>query len=123
LAALAGGVATVLDLTDALMGYRITGTRAYEVVSSGCSLDLAAGALQVGRCARARYADLSVLLMGTSVGVDLYVGRSYQKHLEIWFEDVLAQRIESFLGRRSSASMATVERVDGQSDGEPDGES
>jgi|ERR1700687_4293274 len=80
----------LVDLTHALSGIEVRGSSAREVLSKGCGLDLDPRTFPPGRCARTRFAQISVVLEcrdDESPCFQLHLGRSYSHYLHAWLTD------------------------------------
>jgi sarcosine oxidase subunit gamma len=90
---LAGQGAVMIDITDGVAVSRIRGPKAREVLSKGCGLDLHPTAFPVGRCARTRFAQLSVIVehVDDAPHYRLYVARSYLQYLIDWIADAAVE--------------------------------
>lgn len=88
-AELAGQGAVLVDMTEGLGVFEVSGSMAREVLSKGCGLDLDPHSFPVGRCARTRLAQMTVIIdhPNDAPGFDLYVARSYLRSLAEWLED------------------------------------
>jgi sarcosine oxidase, subunit gamma len=85
--ALAGLHASVVDVSDAYLGFAITGEKATELLAKGCSLDLHPTAFPEGRVARTTLAKADITLLRTAEGFRLYVLRSFADYTGLWLED------------------------------------
>jgi sarcosine oxidase subunit gamma len=88
-AELAGQGAVLVDMTDGFGALKVHGPMAREVLSKGCGLDFHPTGFPVGRCARTRFAQLSVIVEHTDDAptFHLYVPRSYLAFLADWLAD------------------------------------
>ncbi|MFN3460122.1 MAG: sarcosine oxidase subunit gamma [Oceanibaculum sp.] len=84
---LAGQHASVVDVSDAYLGFDVTGEKAAELLAKGCSLDLHPTAFPVGRVARTTLAKADITLLRTAEGFRLYVLRSFADYAGLWLED------------------------------------
>lgn len=86
------GVALV-DLTDAFATLEVRGSAARELLSKGCGLDSHPRSFPIGRCARARFAQIPVVIecLDGPPRFDLYVTRSYFHYLNSWLTDAAAE--------------------------------
>jgi sarcosine oxidase subunit gamma len=77
------------NVTDGLAVLAVRGSAARDVLSKACGLDFHEFVFTVGRCARTRLAQISVIVdcLGDPPGFDLYVPRSYLRYLADWLED------------------------------------
>lgn len=83
---LATSLAVVTDMSDAFECFELRGTRAAEVLMSGCSLDLHADTFQAGRVARTAFADIPAIVRrtGEPLCFRCLVDRSYARHIRDW---------------------------------------
>lgn len=83
---LATSLAVVTDMSDAFECFELSGTRAAEVLMSGCSLDLQADIFPAGRVARTALADIPAVIRGTGgpLSFRCLVDRSYARHIRDW---------------------------------------
>jgi sarcosine oxidase subunit gamma len=79
----------LVDLSDGLTVLEARGFAIREIFSKGCGLDLHPSAFLAGRCARARLAQIPVVIdcVGNPSVFELYVPRSYSGYLRAWFSD------------------------------------
>jgi sarcosine oxidase, subunit gamma len=82
----------LIDLTDGVTVLQVQGPAARELLSKGCGLDLDSSHFSSGRCARTRFAQMSVTVvcLDDSPRFELYVGRSYAHYTSAWLADVAA---------------------------------
>jgi heterotetrameric sarcosine oxidase gamma subunit len=91
--AAAGALRAITDVSDAFAGFELGGSRAVEVLMSGCSLDLRPHAFRPGRVARTALAEVPAIIcnMGpgpqSSQAVRLWVDRSFAAHLWDWLAE------------------------------------
>jgi sarcosine oxidase, subunit gamma len=85
--------AVLIDMTDGVAVSSIRGPKAREVLSKGCGLDLQPTAFPVGRCARTRFAQLSVIIehVDDAPHYRLYVARSCLRYLIDWIGDAAVE--------------------------------
>lgn len=83
---LARSLAVVTDMSDAFACFELSGTRADDVLMSGCSLDLGTGAFPAGRVARTSLAGIPAIIRRTVEphGFRCLVDRSYARHIGDW---------------------------------------
>ena len=87
-AALHGIVAAVTDVTHGQIIIRISGDRALDVLSKGCSLDLHPAVFGPGSCAQTLIAKTGVIIRWVEHSCfDLIVRRSFAEYLALWLED------------------------------------
>jgi sarcosine oxidase subunit gamma len=76
------------DLTDGFAVLRIQASFARGLLSKGCGLDFHLLSFPPGRCARTRFAQIPVVVDCLEpTRWELYVGRSYLRHLHAWLTD------------------------------------
>jgi len=94
--ALAGRVASVVDLSAARAMLRIAGPGARGLLACGCPLDLHPRAFGPGRCAQTLLARATVLLEQTDErpSFRLFVRASFAAYLASWLLDAAAEPIE-----------------------------
>jgi sarcosine oxidase, subunit gamma len=87
--AVAGSAVIVTDQSQGLAALELNGSRARELLSKGCCLDLHARAFPAGACARTRLAHVPVVIDSSADGATLtcYVARSYLDYLQNWLAD------------------------------------
>lgn len=85
--ALSGQHASVVDVSDAYLGFDVVGGKAAELLAKGCSLDLHPTAFAQGRVARTTLAKADITLLRTAEGFRLYVLRSFADYTGLWLED------------------------------------
>ena len=79
---------TTVDLTDGLAVLEVSGPVARELLAKGCGLDLDPAGFSGGRCARTRFAQVSVVIHCRGHATfTLYVARSYASYLDSWLRD------------------------------------
>ena len=85
--------AVLINVTDGLGALKICGPLAREVLSKGCGLDFHPSAFPVGRCARARFAQMSAIVehVDAAPSFHIYVARSYLRYLADWFADAAVE--------------------------------
>ena len=76
----------LVDLTDGLAVFEVSGSAVREVLAKGCGLDFDPRCFAAGQCARTRFAQIPVVIDCTQEsGVfELYVPRSYAHYLKDW---------------------------------------
>lgn len=73
------------DVSSALTGLALSGSRSRRLLAMGCGLDLHAEAFRAGHCARTRFAQIPVLIVAIAPeAFELYVDRSYRQYLWDW---------------------------------------
>lgn len=85
--ALAGLHVSVVDVSDAYLGFEIVGEKATELLAKGCSLDLHPSAFPEGSVARTTLAKADIALLRTAEGFRLYVLRSFADYAGLWLAD------------------------------------
>lgn len=84
-AALGGDSGAVADLSHARAVVRVEGSNSADLLTKGCPLDLDLDAFPPGDCRQSVLAHTHVLLHRTAEDVfDLYVPRSYARHVWEW---------------------------------------
>jgi len=84
---------SITDTSEARTCIRITGSRAREVISKGCSIDLHPSAFGPGQCAQTVVSRVGVMLAQTGGSktthptYELYPLRSFATYLWTWLED------------------------------------
>jgi sarcosine oxidase subunit gamma len=83
----------VVDLTQGLRVLQIRGQAMREVLSKGCGLDLHPHHFPAGRCARTRFAQISVVIecLDEPSRFELHVARSYAAYLQSWLLDAAVE--------------------------------
>ena len=87
---LATSLAVVTDMSDAFACCEVSGTRAAEIMMSGCSLDLRTQAFPARRVARTALADIPVIIWnpgGEPQRLRCLIDRSFAGHLRDWLVD------------------------------------
>lgn len=81
--------AVLIDATDGVGASKVHGMWARDVLSKGCGLDFHPSAFPVGRCARTRFAQMSVIVdhVDDAPTFHIYVARSYLRFLADWIAD------------------------------------
>lgn len=88
---------SVTDTTEARTCIRVSGPRAREVISKGCSIDLHPSAFGPGQCAQTVVSRVGVMLAQTANSkthqptYELYPLRSFATYLWNWLEDASAE--------------------------------
>lgn len=92
-ARLAAQGAVLIDVTGGLGTLSIRGPLARDVLSKSCGLDLHPNEFPVGRCARTRFAQMSVILdhVDDAPSFRSYVARSHLRFLADWVEDAAVE--------------------------------
>lgn len=81
----------VTDLSDALVTLSLEGPDGSAVLARGCGLDLRAGSFGAQACARARLAQLPVLIRRPAASrFELVVDRAAAQYLQDWLLDAAA---------------------------------
>lgn len=88
----------VIDLSAGLSVFEVSGTDARAVLGKGCGLDLDSRAFAHPQCARARLAQVAVVIAAhdDKETFELYVARSHGPWLKEWLAD---SALESPVGR------------------------
>lgn len=83
----------MIDLSDGIAAFDVSGPLAREVLSKGCGLDFHPSVFRIGHCARTRFAQVPLVidLANESPCFDLYVARSYLSYLRSWLTDAAAE--------------------------------
>lgn len=83
----------MIDLSDGIAAFDVSGPLAREVLSKGCGLDFHPSVFRIGHCARTRFAQVPLVidLANESPCFDLYVARSYLSYLSSWLTDAAAE--------------------------------
>lgn len=83
----------IVDLSDGLAALEVRGSAVRELLSKGCGLDLHPRSFPAGRCARTRFAQISVVIvcLDESPRFELYVARSYSHYLQSWLGDAAVE--------------------------------
>lgn len=85
----AGGAhATVTLVSDASVGFDVTGDDAAAVLAQGCPLDL--DSLTADACARTLLGRVPMLVVRIEGGFALWVERSHASHVQAWLEAAAA---------------------------------
>ena len=84
-----GWVLTDLSAGESVLG--LSGPNVRRVLSRGCSLDLDVNVFPANRCARTRFAQISVVMdfIQSPDRFELYVARSLSAYLFDWLKDAL----------------------------------
>jgi heterotetrameric sarcosine oxidase gamma subunit len=79
----------LVDLTDGLAVFEVSGSAVREVLAKSCGLDLDRLRFRAGQCARTRFAQIPVVIDCTQdSGIfELYAPRSYAHYLKDWLLD------------------------------------
>ena len=82
---------SVVDLSHAYTGLRLSGPNARDVLASGCSLDLHQRSFDVDHCAQTMLAKSRILLRQVSVepAFEIWVRNSYARYLADWLLDAM----------------------------------
>lgn len=88
-AALAGRVASVVDLSAGQTVVRLSGPSTRAVLARGCALDLDPAVFPTGACAQTLLARAQVVLIAVDEAptVDIIVRRSFVPYVAAWLED------------------------------------
>ena len=88
-AALAGRVASVVDLSAGQTVVRLSGPFTRAVLARGCALDLDPAVFPTGACAQTLLARAQVVLIAVDEAptVDIIVRRSFAPYVAAWLED------------------------------------
>lgn len=88
---LAPSLAVVTSMSGAYACYEISGTRAAEVLMSGCSLNLHAHSFPANRVACTALADIPAIIwsLGEPRRLRCFVDRSFVAHLRDWLADLV----------------------------------
>jgi sarcosine oxidase, subunit gamma len=90
--ALAGKPTLATLISDSRLAISIRGSRAMELLSKGCALDLHPRQFSVGQTAVTRFAKIAGLLTCIDeTGFELYVDRSYAHYLWQWLVDAAGE--------------------------------
>lgn len=91
--ALAGRSAAVVDVTDALTVFHLSGGRVHDLLAKGCPLDLHPRAFPPGRCARSLLGVVPVILQRLEADAlfRLYAAPSDARNLVAWLGDHSAE--------------------------------
>lgn len=83
---LAGSLAAVTEVSDALVCFGLSGARAIDVLASGCSLNQRADIFPAGRVARTSLAGIPAIIRKTGEPHDFrcLVERSFARHMRDW---------------------------------------
>lgn len=76
----------IVDLSHGRTVVRVGGAKATELIAKGCPLDLYPVALPAGGCPQSVLAGVNLLLhrLPADAGCDLYIPRSYARHVWEW---------------------------------------
>ncbi len=80
----------VSDVTDGLVVFDISGPRASEIISAGCTLDPHGDILARGRCAQTVFAGVKVVLYPHGDGFRLHAERPFAAFLLEWFRKAVS---------------------------------
>jgi sarcosine oxidase subunit gamma len=71
----------------------VRGSAARELLSKGCGLDLHPESFPAGHCARARFAQIPVVIecLEEPPRFEMTVARSYLQYLQSWLEDAAVE--------------------------------
>jgi len=75
-----------VDVTDKYQMFKITGSNATALLSTGCSLDLREKVFKGGHCAQCRIEQVPVILFRQDANYFVMAERSLTRHLWMWFE-------------------------------------
>jgi sarcosine oxidase subunit gamma len=88
-----GSTLQVSDQSQGLAALQVSGSRARELLTKGCCLDLHPRVFPPGACARTRLAHVPVIV-DAAADADMltcYVGRSYLDYLRNWLDDAAVE--------------------------------
>ncbi|MDE2903464.1 MAG: sarcosine oxidase subunit gamma [Chloroflexota bacterium] len=88
-AALAGHVASVVDISAGQTVIRLSGPSTLDVLARGCALDLHSSVFPPGACAQTLLARAQALLLAVddTPTIDIIVRRSFTPYVAAWLED------------------------------------
>jgi len=97
----------LVDLTAGVAGLEVQGSRACEVLSKGCGLDLHPRNFPAGRCARTRFAQIPVIIecLDGPPRFELNVARSYFHYLYAWLTDAAAEFGDPLTGAHTTGAL------------------
>ncbi len=79
-----------VDNSAGLAVFRLTGTRARDLLAAGCGIDFRDEKFPVGNCCRTRFAQIAAIIAADGPErFDIYVDRSYGNYLGDWLWDSL----------------------------------
>ena len=83
----------LVDFMGGLTVFEVRGPAARDLLSKGCGLDFHLRSFVVGQCARARLAQLPVVIecIEDPARFHLYVARSYLDYFHAWLTDATAE--------------------------------
>jgi sarcosine oxidase subunit gamma len=83
----------LVDLTDGLAVFEVSGSRVREVLAKSCGLDVDPRRFAAGHCARTRFAQIPVVIdcIQDAGRFELYVPRSYAPYLKNWLLDAAVE--------------------------------
>jgi len=80
------------DVSHGRASWRISGPRALDLLTKGCSLDLHTRVFAIESCAQTALAHVGVLLHRRDIATfELYCARSYAQHLWHWLTEAAAE--------------------------------
>lgn len=83
---------SVVDVSSNYTGFALSGSRARDVLSKGCALDLDAQAFAAGSAAQTVLAQSRVLLTGVDdEAIEIRVRNSFARYLLEWLDDAMAE--------------------------------
>lgn len=86
---LAGDHASVIDISDGIAVFDVTGERSVDLLRKGCALDLHPAAFAAGTATRTALAQATIVLccLERSCRWRLYVDRSFAGYIWAWLRD------------------------------------
>ncbi|HZS84064.1 MAG TPA: sarcosine oxidase subunit gamma family protein [Stellaceae bacterium] len=83
----------VTDVSDGRTAIEIAGSRARDVLATGCSLDLHPRVFRAGQCAQSGLAKARIILhqIDDRPGYRVFVERSHAEYLWLWLMDAAAE--------------------------------
>lgn len=83
----------IVDLSHGRAVVRVGGTHAADIIAKGCPLDLDPAAFPAGGCPQSVLAGVNLLLhrVPADTGFDLYIPRSYARHVWEWLKQAGAE--------------------------------
>ena len=87
-----GIASAITDVTGNRVTFRLTGPRAHDLLTAGCSLDFHPRVFGPGHCAQTLLARTGVILLQRNAAptFDLLVRRSFSRYLVGWLSSVAA---------------------------------
>jgi sarcosine oxidase, subunit gamma len=87
-AQLEGELCSLVDVSHRQVALSVHGSRAPDILASGCALDLSLRAFPVGMCTRTMFARAEIVLWRTEhMGFHLEVWRSFARYVEALLRD------------------------------------